>query len=75
MTPAKLALYPQHIAYRGGCKVSWLTFDNETDARTAALVAAREADDLESRGYDFGFAAPGSIARDAEAGTFTVCIP
>lgn len=75
MTNAKFALYPQPIAHRGGCKVAWLTYDNEADARTAASVAAREADELESRGFDFGFAAPGSIRHDTETGTYIVCIP
>lgn len=71
----KFNLYPQPLAHRSGCRVTWLTYDNEIDARAAAMVAVHEANELEQRGYDFGFAAPGSIRHDAETGTYTVCIP
>lgn len=71
----RIGTYPQHVEYRGGCKVAWLVYKDEADAEVAASIAEQEADRLSREGYDFGFCSPGSISRDDETGAYIVCIP
>lgn len=66
--------YPKAISRRGGCKVSWMTFDTLKKAEAASKCALVEARYLERLGYDWGYCAPGSITKTAE-GHYEVCIP
>jgi len=54
------------INQRSGCKVGWLTFDNEAEAREAAERAKEQARDAWSRGYDFGYQCPGEVVQRRE---------
>lgn len=57
-----------------GCKVGWLTFDNEAEARECAARAKVEARQMEARGYDWGFQTPGEV-RENRPGEWTVTTP
>ena len=42
--------YPKEISMRSGCKVSWLTYDNLSDAKKASEIAIQESYRLEALG-------------------------
>jgi len=66
--------YPEPVAYRGGCKVCWRTYDDPEAALVAQEVARFLARRLETEGYDWGYCNPGEIKDNAD-GTYTVCCP
>jgi hypothetical protein len=66
--------YPKEQAYRGGCKVSWLTYDKREDAEEASRIAISERDHLWGLGYDFGWCLPGEIV-ETSGGKFVVTVP
>lgn len=66
--------YPIAKHEESGCKVGWLTYDKEEDAKTASKAARYNAEILAAQGYDFGYQAPGEIRRTS-AGEFVVVIP
>jgi hypothetical protein len=66
--------YPKCLSKRSGAKVGWLTYATAKEAVEASSIAMREADELQSLGYDFGFQTPGAITINDD-GTFTVVIP
>jgi hypothetical protein len=49
------------IRQESGCKVGWVTYDNEAEAREAGVKARAEAIEMASRGYDFGYQSPGEV--------------
>jgi hypothetical protein len=53
--------YPEAVENDCGCKVGWLFFDNEEDAKACGIAAEHNANILESQGYDFGFQSPGEV--------------
>ena len=61
------------VDQRGGCKVGWLTYATESEAEAASAWAITEAQSKAELGYDFGYCAPGSIAKVAKG--FEVCMP
>lgn len=65
--------YPTPLSQRSGCKVGWLTFATEDEAKAASKVAMAEADVRADQGYDFGYCSPGSIEKVADG--YEVCIP
>lgn len=67
--------YPKEINMRSGCKVSWLTYDNLSDAKKASEIAIQESYRLEALGYDFGFQSPGYISKTKDKDEWTVTIP
>ena len=67
--------YPKEISMRSGCKVSWLTYDNLSDATKASEVAIQEGYRLEDLGYDFGFQSIGYISKTKDKDEWTVVIP
>ena len=83
--PSKLQEYPTHQHVRSGCKVSWLYYAKEEDARKAAAAAKANAKILAAQGFDFGYQSPGYIDKLADdlsikewseyAGMYEVCIP
>lgn len=70
MAKAKLDYkpYPRHLHRITGCKVSWLYFDNEEDAKSCSKIATHNARINESLGYDFGYCSPGSISNPGQRG-------
>ena len=66
--------YPVQDGTRVGCKVSWYIYAEREDAEKASKAAKHNAVVQEAFGYDFGYCAPGSIAKLAD-GRFEVCIP
>lgn len=46
---------------RGGCKVGWVTFDNEAEAKEAAVNVENDRKRMLRQGYDFGYQWPGTI--------------
>jgi hypothetical protein len=50
------------VAYRGGCKVAWETYDDEAEALAASEKAKVEAERKAKLGYDFGYQSPGQIS-------------
>jgi hypothetical protein len=70
--------YPQETSRRGGCKVSWLRYTRLADAKTASVVARKEARYMEGMGYDWGYQSPGSVQEITDKDgrkLFEVCIP
>lgn len=77
--------YPKAEGTRSGCKVSWLYYSNEADAREAAEAAKVNARLDEAMGYDFGFQSPGTYFQVGAVpltgeyakfnGMWEVCIP
>lgn len=70
--------YPKSADEYQGCKVGWLYYTNESDAKAASAAAIHNAAIKESQGYDFGFQSPGSIKlvnQGEYAGLYSVCIP
>lgn len=71
--------YPPTNTVRGGCKVAWLYYDNEADAKKCAAIAERTAARQRDQGYDYGFQVPGTITGPDDQqwfpGMWEVCIP
>ena len=51
------------VSQRSGCKVGWDVYDNEDEARAAAVFQASERERKFALGYDFGYLWPGSVAQ------------
>ena len=49
------------LSTSGGCKVGWVTFDNEAEAKKRAEKEHEARERKFRQGYDFGFQWPGSI--------------
>lgn len=62
------------IARRSGCKVGWVTVDNQAEATKLAKQARKSAERMWDQGYDFGFQSPGQV-KDHGDGTYTVTTP
>lgn len=62
------------ISSSSGCRVGWLTYDDEAEADARAEVARTEARQMEQRGYDWGFQVPGEV-RQTAPGEWTVTVP
>ena len=60
------------IRQDSGCKVGWVTYDNEDEARAAGVKARSEAIEMASRGYDFGYQSPGEVV---QARRYTEVLP
>lgn len=54
---------PECVASRSGCKVGWRYYFEEAIAREAGKAARANGQYDASRGYDFGYCAPGSVER------------
>jgi hypothetical protein len=54
------------IRTESGCKVGWVVYDNEAEAREAAPGFREQAIEMASRGYDFGYQSPGSVEKVAD---------
>lgn len=71
--------YPTPVSEQSGCKVGWLTYDNEADATVASELATKERARMALAGYDFGYQVPGEVLHrvNAETGeqTWVVTIP
>lgn len=71
--------YPEAVAYRGGCKVSWRYYRDEDTAVKASAVAVWNGRIRRQLGYDTGYCTAGSVRRVPEgvehAGLWEVCIP
>lgn len=61
--------YPKKglISQDSGCKVGWLYYDTEQQARRASEIAYLEASQKARDGYDFGYQIPGEC-REVEFG-------
>lgn len=44
-----------------GCRVGWLWFDNEAEARECAAVQRERGKAMVAEGYDFGYVFPGGV--------------
>lgn len=69
--------YPAPEFRRNGCKVSWLYYEDRTQAEQAAKLAIEAGHKAADLGYDFGYCVPGTT-RECEGdikGLFEVCIP
>lgn len=44
-----------------GCKVGWLTYDDEAEATAASVKAKLDARRKAGQGYDFGYSSPGEV--------------
>lgn len=55
-----------------GCKVGWLTYDNEAEARERAAKARLDAEDKAARGYDFGYCVPGEVRKVEDGWVVTI---
>lgn len=66
--------YPPALREESGSKVGWLHYITQAEAEVAAEVALREAEHLETYGYDWGYQSPGQITVAAD-GTYRVCVP
>lgn len=74
----KVKPYPKHQDYRAGCKVSWLYYASEQDARTASDIARFNGRVLSMQGFEYGYCSPGELTHvkvGPYAGLFEVCIP
>jgi hypothetical protein len=49
------------LANPQGCKIGWAYYDNEAEARRRAERESERRDRLAAKGYDFGYAWPGSV--------------
>jgi hypothetical protein len=49
------------ITQESGCKIGWAYYDNEAEARERGKAESIRRDSLAARGYDFGYAWPGSV--------------
>lgn len=72
--------YPEYVDMRSGCKVSWLYYATEEDAKAASKVAVLNARKQAALGYDFGYCAPGSVElkthpNSPHNGLYEVCVP
>lgn len=83
-TKSRYLSRPKHEAIRGGCKVSWLYFKTEEEAKAAAKIAKHNAGIAWDEGYDFGYQTPGSIQKmkddlqgewEKYSGLWEVCWP
>jgi len=54
------------INRRSGCKVGWVTFDNEEEAREFAAKQAEPRARALAQGYDFGYQWPGTVEQARE---------
>lgn len=59
---------------RSGAKVGWERYDNEHEANYRSIEAQEQAEEMASRGYDFGYQVPGEIQNNGD-GTWTVTVP
>lgn len=66
--------YPEADGQRTGIKVGWRIYKDRAKAEQCAEAAKHNAAIQSSLGYDFGYCAPGSIAKLADD-RFEVCIP
>lgn len=66
--------YPPALREESGSKVGWRHYTTQAEAKVAAQVALREAEQLEALGYDWGYQSPGQITVAAD-GTYCVCVP
>ena len=75
----KAPQYPKAQGSRSGCKVSFLYYTSEADAKLASVEAEREAARMFALGYDFGYVFPGDIrqptAEGPHAEMYEVVIP
>lgn len=70
--------YPESQGMDVGCKVSWRYYDSKEDAEKCAEAAKNNGRIQASRGYDFGYCAPGSIElmkSGPNEGRYKVCLP
>jgi hypothetical protein len=61
--------YPTPIRESSGCKVGWLTYDNQADAEEASRIALEQRGIRASMGYDFGYQSPGAIEHLVDSAT------
>lgn len=55
--------YPKPLHRRTGNKVSWAYYATAAEAKTCSEAAKANAEFLATKGYDFGYQAPGKISR------------
>lgn len=74
-----MAEYPTPIRQSSGCKVGWLTYDNQADAEEASRIALEQRGIRAGMGYDFGYQSPGAIEHlvwpDTQEERWIVTIP
>jgi hypothetical protein len=61
--------YPTPIREDSGCKVGWLTYDNQADAEKASQIAVEWGRKRAARGYDFGYESPGQVVHKVNSDT------